>query len=51
MATNQEYDFSELFISTIESLEKELDEGNITVYDFYEEMIALKDYITKNINV
>ena len=48
MATNQEYDFPELFLSTMEMLEKELDEGNITVYDFYEEMIALKEYITNN---
>jgi hypothetical protein len=49
MATNQEYNLPELFIDTINMLEKELNEGNITVYDFYEEIISLRDFITKNI--
>lgn len=49
MATNQEYDFPELFISRVEVLEEELDKGNITVHDFYEEIIVLKEYIAKNI--
>jgi uncharacterized protein (UPF0335 family) len=48
MATNQEYDFPELFISRVEALEEELDKGNIDVYDFYEEMITLKEYVIKN---
>ena len=36
------------FIITVEGLQKELDEGNIDVYAFYEEMLALKEYIKNN---
>ena len=36
------------FIITVERLQKELNEGNIDVYAFYEEMLALKEYIKNN---
>ena len=37
------------FINTVEGLQKELNEGNIDVYEFYNEMVMLKDYINSNL--
>ena len=41
-------DYKELnliFIEMVESLQFELNEGNIDVHNFYEEIVLLKDYM------
>ena len=37
------------FINTVEGLQKELEKGNIDVYEFYDEIVMLKDYINSNL--
>ena len=44
----EEYLIRKYFVDEIEALQKELDEGNIDVYKFYEEIIAIKEYIKHN---
>ena len=36
------------FIVTIDALQNALNEGNIDVYKFYEEIVMLNDYIKNN---
>ena len=40
--------FKKFLIEEIEALQLELNEGNIDVHKFYEEIISLKEYIKNN---
>jgi len=40
--------FKKFLIEEIEALQVELNEGNIDDYQFYEEIISLKEYIKNN---
>lgn len=48
MIINQDSEHLDLFIATVEGLEREFNEGNIDVYEFYEEVVAIKKYIINN---
>lgn len=37
------------FLVTIDSLQKELNEGNIDVHTFYEEIVLLSEFIKNNL--
>jgi hypothetical protein len=39
----------EMFIRDIDSLKLKLDEGDVDVFDFYEEVIYLKDFIEEQL--
>jgi hypothetical protein len=40
----------EMFIRDIDSLKLKLDEGDVDVFGFYEEVIYLKDFIEEQLN-